>query len=80
LIISVPESNAVIFGRGRNDAEIQALKELAANRTRMALQPVTAQIFRWRPSGWELVENTGEPVAQTNPPKPDIKPDTARAQ
>ena len=67
LIVSVPASDAVIFGAVRDREDIQALREIVASQARRTLVPISPQIFRWRPDGWELLD---EPTAraQANPP------------
>ena len=67
LIVSVPASDAVIFGLVRDRDDIKALREIVASQARRTLVPISPQIFRWRPDGWELLD---EPTqrAQSKPP------------
>jgi hypothetical protein len=56
LIVSVPASNALIFGHAQTGADLQSLREITENVSRSAIRSVSPQLFRWREDGWELVQ------------------------
>jgi hypothetical protein len=68
LIVSVPAANSLIFGSIRNTDQIKDLRDIVLQEGRKARRFVSAQIFRWRADGWELVPDTSEVRAQVVPP------------
>ena len=80
LVVSVPAANSVIFGKGKTAEQIKAMREVVSKQARTALQPLSAQLFRWRPNGWEVVEEKGEPRAEANLPAREIRSDTVRRE
>jgi hypothetical protein len=85
LIVSVPAANSLIFGSIRNTDQIKDLRDIVLQEGRKARRFVSAQIFRWRADGWELLQDPADTRAQigplTNPPSPgEIRPVTTSAQ
>jgi hypothetical protein len=83
LLVSVPASNTLIFGSARSAVQIKELRDLAVQELQKAQRPLTAQIFRWRAEGWEVVKNPGEERAQTPPDGAltgNVRPTTTSAQ
>jgi uncharacterized protein YtpQ (UPF0354 family) len=85
LIVSVPASNALIFGSIRNTDQMKNMRNIVSQEAHKARRFVSSQMFRWRTDGWELVEDPGDLRAQippsTNPVAPiEVRPVTTSAQ
>jgi hypothetical protein len=56
LIVAVPSVDTLLFGRGLNAIDIDALATLAAQMHAQASAPVSTQVLRWTDHGWVAVQ------------------------
>ncbi|HEV7693003.1 MAG TPA: hypothetical protein VGO52_19370 [Hyphomonadaceae bacterium] len=56
LIIAAPGADSVLYARGANAIDVDALSTLAAQMFAQAAAPVSAQVFRWTDRGWVEVK------------------------
>jgi hypothetical protein len=56
LIVAAPSVDTVLYARGSNPIDIDALATLAAQMQARAPVPVSAQVFRWTEHGWVPVQ------------------------
>jgi hypothetical protein len=55
LLIAIPEVRVVIVANGDNPSLARALSNAAAVGAQGADRPLSTQVFRWTPTGWEAV-------------------------
>jgi hypothetical protein len=55
LVVAVPSEDTVLYARGANATDVNALYVLAKHLHSKAAVPVSAQVFRWTDHGWEKV-------------------------
>jgi hypothetical protein len=60
LIVSVPASNALIFGHARTNDDLTRMRQIARDASRTAIRSVSPQLFRWRENGWELLDENND--------------------
>ncbi|HUO88135.1 MAG TPA: hypothetical protein VMU08_03100 [Rhizomicrobium sp.] len=53
LLIAIPEVRVVLIGNGDSPALARALSNAAAVGAQAADRPLSVQVFRWTPTGWE---------------------------
>lgn len=56
LIVAAPGADSVLYARGANAIDVDALSTLAAQMFAQAAAPVSAQVFRWTDRGWVEVK------------------------
>lgn len=56
LIVSVPSVDTVLYARGSNVIDLDALATLTARMHAQASVPVSAQVYRWTEHGWIAVQ------------------------
>lgn len=56
LIVAVPSVDTVLYARGSNAIDVDALATLARQMHAQASVPVSAQVFRWTDHGWVAVQ------------------------
>ena len=54
LIVAVPASDTIVFGKEEDAAALDAMAALAAEMTRKAERPISKSVFRWTPDGWQV--------------------------
>ncbi len=57
LIVAVPSADLVIYGREQDAAAVGALAALAKNVFQKSQRPISTDVFRWTPTGWEVAES-----------------------
>jgi len=55
LIVAVPATHILIYGRGDSSEAIAAVRGLAREMARKNQRPLSTLVFRWQPAGWEIV-------------------------
>lgn len=55
LIVAVPGDTIVLYGRGDDPADIDAMEELAEHVEHMVERPISHEVFQWTPHGWQVV-------------------------
>jgi hypothetical protein len=55
LLVSVPESTAVLIAEEIDPQSASVLSSIAAKGMKKAQQPISAEVLRWTPSGWDVV-------------------------
>jgi len=55
LVIAVPATHVLLYGKGDTSAAVAALRGLAAEVARKNQRPLSTMVFRWQPDGWEVV-------------------------
>lgn len=55
LVVAIPASDALVYGRGDTDEALDALRTLVEDVTRHAERPISKTLFRWTSEGWEIV-------------------------
>jgi uncharacterized protein YtpQ (UPF0354 family) len=54
LIVAVPASDVVIFGRESDPVAVKAVANLARKMFDDAQHPVSTKVFRWTATGWDI--------------------------
>jgi len=54
LLVSVPGADAVLYGRERDREALAAFSELTKKFMAKAERPISSQVLRWTPAGWEV--------------------------
>lgn len=55
LVVAIPASDALVYGRGDTEEALGALRTLVDDVTRRAERPISKTLFRWTSAGWEVV-------------------------
>ena len=55
LVVAVPAIDTILYTRGANARDVEALRTLATQMYTRAVVPVSAQILRWTDHGWAVV-------------------------
>ena len=55
LIVAVPATHVLLYGRGDSAEAVDALRALARDVVRTNPRPLSTLVFRWQPAGWEIV-------------------------
>ena len=56
LVVAVPNPDFLIYGNGTGNGDRIALGGFAQTVLEKADKPITAQLFQWTPTGWEVVK------------------------
>jgi hypothetical protein len=56
LIVAVPGIDSILYARGDNPIDVDALQTLARQMHAQAAVPVSLQVFRWTPGGWVAMQ------------------------
>jgi uncharacterized protein YtpQ (UPF0354 family) len=56
LLVAAPANDVLIYGSGRANDSAAALAKAAAYVAERAQKPLSNAVFRWTPTGWEVVE------------------------
>ena len=54
LIVAVPARNLLLYGGGPSRQRVDALRMLAHELGRRSTAPLSPEVFRWTPAGWEV--------------------------
>jgi uncharacterized protein YtpQ (UPF0354 family) len=57
LLVAAPDADLIVFGQDAGKVSSDALSLLAKEAFRKAERPISQEVFRWTPSGWEAVAN-----------------------
>lgn len=55
LIVGVPSSNLLVYGRGDSELALDALRAFIRDTVRKTDRPLSTALFRWTENGWEEV-------------------------
>ena len=55
LVVTVPLPETVLYIEGKDRADLDALRRVAEATAKGDRRRISTQLFRWVPSGWELV-------------------------
>jgi hypothetical protein len=55
LLLGVPDSNTVLYANGDDARNVAAMAQAVQEGVRLAQRALSAQVFRWTPTGWEPV-------------------------
>ena len=55
LIVAVPDSETMLYGKDDGEVAVDALFRLAGEATQRSERPISAKVFRWTPTGWQPV-------------------------
>ena len=55
LLVAVPSSDLIVYGRGDSQLAVDALRTLVRDAVRKTDRPLSTALFRWTESGWEEV-------------------------
>ena len=55
LVVAIPASDALVYGRGDSNEALDALRTLVDEVTRSAERPISKSLFRWSSERWEVV-------------------------
>jgi hypothetical protein len=53
LIVAVPDTGVILYGKEEDAQSVDALATLANEAAKKAERPISATVFRWTPSGWQ---------------------------
>jgi len=55
LIVAVPSSNLLVYGRGDSELAVDAIRAFVRDAVRKTDRPLSTSLFRWTENGWEEV-------------------------
>lgn len=55
LIVGVPSSNLLVYGRGDSELAVDAIRAFVRDAVRKTDRPLSTSLFRWTENGWEEV-------------------------
>lgn len=55
LIVGVPSSNLLVYGRGDSELAVDAIRAFVRDTVRKTDRPLSTSLFRWTENGWEEV-------------------------
>jgi hypothetical protein len=55
LIVCVPGNDVVLYARGDNADDVDALRQYAVQAARTSDRPISTDVYRWTKTGWEIV-------------------------
>jgi hypothetical protein len=56
LIVCVPGNDVVLYARGDNADDVDALRQYAVQAARTSDRPISTDVYRWTKTGWEIVQ------------------------